>query len=87
MNERMDEWTFEIFTQFVLLSQLARIQTDSVAEKLKELYADIHLEIGENGPFIWSVFKYNYSDLISEPVRFPSEILIDLGLKVLLLRL
>uniref|UniRef100_A0A3Q1GY96 hydroxymethylbilane synthase n=1 Tax=Anabas testudineus TaxID=64144 RepID=A0A3Q1GY96_ANATE len=27
--------------------QLARIQTDSVAEKLKELYPDIHLEIGE----------------------------------------
>uniref|UniRef100_A0A668VHI2 Porphobilinogen deaminase n=1 Tax=Oreochromis aureus TaxID=47969 RepID=A0A668VHI2_OREAU len=26
-------------------SQLARIQTDSVAEKLKELYPDIHLEI------------------------------------------
>uniref|UniRef100_H3C7W0 hydroxymethylbilane synthase n=1 Tax=Tetraodon nigroviridis TaxID=99883 RepID=H3C7W0_TETNG len=26
-------------------SQLARIQTDSVAEKLKELYPDVHLEI------------------------------------------
>uniref|UniRef100_A0A3P9D071 Porphobilinogen deaminase N-terminal domain-containing protein n=1 Tax=Maylandia zebra TaxID=106582 RepID=A0A3P9D071_9CICH len=26
-------------------SQLARIQTDSVAETLKELYPDIHLEI------------------------------------------
>uniref|UniRef100_A0A3Q0REH1 Porphobilinogen deaminase n=1 Tax=Amphilophus citrinellus TaxID=61819 RepID=A0A3Q0REH1_AMPCI len=29
-------------------SQLARIQTDSVAEKLKELYPDVHLEIGKN---------------------------------------
>uniref|UniRef100_A0AAQ6A0V5 hydroxymethylbilane synthase n=1 Tax=Amphiprion ocellaris TaxID=80972 RepID=A0AAQ6A0V5_AMPOC len=29
-------------------SQLARIQTDSVADRLKELYPDIHLEIGEN---------------------------------------
>uniref|UniRef100_A0A3P8QCI0 Porphobilinogen deaminase n=1 Tax=Astatotilapia calliptera TaxID=8154 RepID=A0A3P8QCI0_ASTCA len=28
-------------------SQLARIQTDSVAETLKELYPDIHLEIGK----------------------------------------
>uniref|UniRef100_A0A3B5R1X6 hydroxymethylbilane synthase n=2 Tax=Xiphophorus TaxID=8082 RepID=A0A3B5R1X6_XIPMA len=28
-------------------SQLARIQTDSVADKLKELYPDVHLEIGE----------------------------------------
>uniref|UniRef100_A0A3B3TNM9 hydroxymethylbilane synthase n=1 Tax=Poecilia latipinna TaxID=48699 RepID=A0A3B3TNM9_9TELE len=28
-------------------SQLARIQTDSVADKLKELYPDFHLEIGE----------------------------------------
>lgn len=51
MNEGMDEWTCEIFTHFVLLSQLARIQTDSVAEKLKELYPDVHLEIGENEPF------------------------------------
>uniref|UniRef100_A0A3Q1EG31 hydroxymethylbilane synthase n=1 Tax=Acanthochromis polyacanthus TaxID=80966 RepID=A0A3Q1EG31_9TELE len=32
----------------VLVLQLARIQTDSVADKLKELYPDIHLEIGEN---------------------------------------
>lgn len=31
-----------------LLSQLARIQTDSVADTLKERYPDIHLEIGEN---------------------------------------
>lgn len=53
MNERMDEWTCEIFTHFFLLSQLARIQTDSVAEKLKELYPDIHLEIGENKPFLY----------------------------------
>lgn len=30
-----------------LLLQLARIQTDSVAETLKELYPDIHLEIGK----------------------------------------
>uniref|UniRef100_A0A8C7HA13 hydroxymethylbilane synthase n=1 Tax=Oncorhynchus kisutch TaxID=8019 RepID=A0A8C7HA13_ONCKI len=29
-------------------SQLARIQTDSVAEKLKRLYPDVHLEIGES---------------------------------------
>uniref|UniRef100_A0A4W5P8U7 hydroxymethylbilane synthase n=1 Tax=Hucho hucho TaxID=62062 RepID=A0A4W5P8U7_9TELE len=29
-------------------SQLARIQTDSVAEKLKELYPDVYLEIGES---------------------------------------
>lgn len=83
----MDEWTCEIFTHSFLLSQLARIQTDSVAEKLKELYPDIHLEIGENKPFIWSVFKCNYSDLVSEPVRLALEILIDFGLKVLLLRL
>lgn len=34
----------------VLVSQLARIQTDSVADTLKELYSDIHLEIGENHP-------------------------------------
>lgn len=27
--------------------QLARIQTDSVAEKVKELYPDVHLEIGK----------------------------------------
>ncbi|XP_015250544.1 PREDICTED: porphobilinogen deaminase-like [Cyprinodon variegatus] len=26
-------------------SQLARIQTDSVADRLKELYPDVHLEI------------------------------------------
>uniref|UniRef100_A0A673BXS4 Porphobilinogen deaminase N-terminal domain-containing protein n=1 Tax=Sphaeramia orbicularis TaxID=375764 RepID=A0A673BXS4_9TELE len=26
-------------------SQLARIQTDSVADKLKELYPDIHLDL------------------------------------------
>uniref|UniRef100_A0A3Q3EG73 hydroxymethylbilane synthase n=1 Tax=Labrus bergylta TaxID=56723 RepID=A0A3Q3EG73_9LABR len=32
----------------VLLFQLARIQTDSVAATLKELYSDVHLEIGEN---------------------------------------
>ena len=32
----------------VLLLQLARIQTDSVADKLKELFPDIHLEIGES---------------------------------------
>uniref|UniRef100_A0A3Q2CR38 Porphobilinogen deaminase N-terminal domain-containing protein n=1 Tax=Cyprinodon variegatus TaxID=28743 RepID=A0A3Q2CR38_CYPVA len=30
-------------------SQLARIQTDSVADRLKELYPDVHLEID---PFI-----------------------------------
>uniref|UniRef100_A0A673L5W3 hydroxymethylbilane synthase n=1 Tax=Sinocyclocheilus rhinocerous TaxID=307959 RepID=A0A673L5W3_9TELE len=29
-------------------SQLARIQTDSVAGRLKELYPDVHLEIGED---------------------------------------
>lgn len=40
----------EIVTCCALLSQLARIQTDSVADKLKELYPDIHLEIGENYP-------------------------------------
>lgn len=34
--------------EVVCVSQLARIQTDSVAGTLKELYPDIHLEIGEN---------------------------------------
>lgn len=38
----------------VVVSQLARIQTDSVAEKLKELYPDVRLEIGEKEPFIFS---------------------------------
>lgn len=40
------------FSHVVVVSQLARIQTDSVAEKLKELYPDVRLEIGENQPFI-----------------------------------
>uniref|UniRef100_A0A7N9AN84 Hydroxymethylbilane synthase n=1 Tax=Mastacembelus armatus TaxID=205130 RepID=A0A7N9AN84_9TELE len=35
-------------------SQLARIQTDSVADKLKELYPDIHLEIDW---FVYKMFK------------------------------
>lgn len=61
-------------TRFVL--QLARIQTDSVAEKLKELYPDIHVEIGEN-----EYFNNNDSDLISEPAGFPPEVLIDVSLK------
>lgn len=51
MDGRMDGWRWDIFTHFVLLSQLARIQTDSVAEKLKELYPDVQLEIGEKEPF------------------------------------
>lgn len=39
---------FGILTCCVPLFQLARIQTDSVAEKLKELYPDVHSEIGED---------------------------------------
>ena len=31
----------------MFILQLARIQTDYVAEKLKTLYPDVHLEIGE----------------------------------------
>lgn len=31
--------------------QLARIQTDSIADKLKDLYPDIQLEIGEAAPW------------------------------------
>lgn len=31
----------------VCVSQLARIQTDSVASRLKEIYPDVHLEIGK----------------------------------------
>uniref|UniRef100_A0A8C6LUF9 Porphobilinogen deaminase n=1 Tax=Nothobranchius furzeri TaxID=105023 RepID=A0A8C6LUF9_NOTFU len=38
-------------------SQLARIQTDSVADRLKELYPDVHLEIGEM-PGILHVFCF-----------------------------
>lgn len=40
------EQVFGILTCCVPLFQLARIQTDSVAEKLKELYPDVHSEIG-----------------------------------------
>jgi len=35
----------------VCVSQLARIQTDSVAGRLKELYPEVHLEIGKRGHF------------------------------------
>lgn len=58
-----------------------------MAEKLKELYPDVQLEIGESDPLICSVVKYNYRDLLSELVRFPSEIQVDFNLKVFLLRL
>lgn len=34
--------------EVVCVSQLARIQTDSVAGRLRELYPDVHLEIGED---------------------------------------
>ncbi len=34
--------------EVVCVSQLARIQTDSVAGRLKELYPDVQLEIGED---------------------------------------
>lgn len=37
----------EIAFFFMCVPQLARIQTDSVADTLKELYPDVHLEIGE----------------------------------------
>lgn len=37
-----------ILTCCVPLFQLARIQTDSVAEKLKELYPDVHSEISKD---------------------------------------
>lgn len=37
----------EITFFFICVPQLARIQTDSVADTLKKLYPDVHLEIGE----------------------------------------
>lgn len=36
----------DVLRHFCVLFQLARIQTDSVAEKLKELFPDLKLEIG-----------------------------------------
>lgn len=45
-------WNFIFaFLYCVCVSQLARIQTDSVASRLKELYPDVHLEIGKRGNF------------------------------------
>lgn len=42
------KFNFCIFNNGVVcVSQLARIQTDSVASTLKELYPDVHLEIGK----------------------------------------
>lgn len=48
----MMKFNFCIFNNGVVcVSQLARIQTDSVASTLKELYPDVHLEIGKWGNF------------------------------------
>lgn len=38
-----------LMTVFIL--KLARIQTDSVAEKLKDLYPDVHFEIGKSSVY------------------------------------
>lgn len=60
MNGWKGDCTRHILTRFVVLPQLARIQTDSVAEKLKELYPDISLEIGESAPVTFSVFNLQW---------------------------
>uniref|UniRef100_A0A672K7D7 Porphobilinogen deaminase-like n=1 Tax=Sinocyclocheilus grahami TaxID=75366 RepID=A0A672K7D7_SINGR len=39
-------------------SQLARIQTDSVVEKLKELHPDVHFEIGVCAATLVLIFQY-----------------------------
>uniref|UniRef100_A0A672IDD5 Porphobilinogen deaminase n=1 Tax=Salarias fasciatus TaxID=181472 RepID=A0A672IDD5_SALFA len=50
-------------------SQLARIQTDSVADKLKELYPDVHLEIGESLPDLLPLLKIGEKSLFTKELE------------------
>uniref|UniRef100_A0A8K9V7Q0 hydroxymethylbilane synthase n=1 Tax=Oncorhynchus mykiss TaxID=8022 RepID=A0A8K9V7Q0_ONCMY len=47
-------------------SQLACIQTDSVAEKLKGLYPDVHIEIGDN---LFTALERNEVDLVVHSLK------------------
>ncbi len=56
--------------EIVCVSQLARIQTDSVADRLKELYPDVHLEIGEDILPAINCMNYLYINCIAFLVSF-----------------
>lgn len=66
----MNGWNLSLVwsSYWAFSSQLARIQTDSVADKLKDLYPDIQLEIGED-----SAKSLNCFGFVSYPLEIASQ--------------
>ena len=69
-----------LFHLVIFILQLARIQTDYVRDKLKELYPDVELQIGEKCSLSYSVPVHSIIVLASSSLPLNSSLPVSLSL-------